>query len=367
MATPGPRRTRTRAKLLVAAATVVLGLVLLEVAVRVRQYRRYGTTVTTYYHMEVDPASGLRIPRPSSVVGPIRVNSLGFRGPEIERPKPAGRLRVAFLGGSTTFCAEASSEAATWPELVVAGLRADAPDVEFDCVNGGGAGWSTSESLLNLEHRVKPLEPDVIVVYHGTNDLTQDTRRLAIRQGLYAPGEGDTLAIGEWWLTWFLVEKNLRQLARTRPGAGARLELDSAALSEAFRERLTRLVAEARAVAPVVVLVTFAHEYRREQPPDERRAAAAASLYYMPFLDVDALLALFEDYNRVVREVARASGAVLVEDEFSIPGDDAHFADSVHFRDPGLALQARRVLDALLPAARYRELLETRRRAAAGR
>src|SRR5574341_678322 len=88
-----------RALLLLAG--LLLGLLLVEGLVRLRQWRRYGTTVTSYYRFATDPATGLRIPEPGHRVGPIAIDSLGFRGPEIERPKPAGRIRVAFLGAST--------------------------------------------------------------------------------------------------------------------------------------------------------------------------------------------------------------------------------------------------------------------------
>jgi hypothetical protein len=81
----------------------------------------------------------------------------------------------------------------------------------------------------------------------------------------------------------------------------------------------------------------------------------------MPFLDVAGLLAGYAEYNRVTRTVAAASGAILIEGEDRIPGDPEHFADSVHFRDPGLALQAERVFEGLRAAPAVRALLEARR------
>ncbi len=350
-----------KSRVLLALAGLVLGLLAVEGLVRLRQWLRYGTTVASFYHLELDPASGLMIPRPLDAVGPIRVNSLGFRGPEIERPKPPGRVRVAFLGGSTTFCAEASSLEATWPHLVVEGLQRAAADLEFDYVNGGGAGYSSEQSLVNLEVRIAPLQPDAIVLYEATNDLTRDSRRLAIEQGLYEAEGGDHSRIGDWWLTFYLLEKNIKQFLRAREHSGAQLRFEPARLSAPFRERLTTLVREAQALAPVVVLVTFSTQMRREQPADAQRAAAGSALFYMPFLSVAQLLASYEEYNRVIREVALATGAALVEGEHSIPGDREHFADSVHFRDPGLRLQAERVLRGLLGSDAYRALLERKR------
>jgi hypothetical protein len=350
-----------RRRLLVAAASAFAALLLLEAAVRARQWWLYGTTMTSYYRFAIDPATGLRIPAPGHTVGPIAVNSLGFRGPEIEQPKPARRLRVAFLGASTTFCAEASELAATWPHLVVQGLREDAPDLEFDYVNGGAGGFTAADSLLSLERRVAPLEPDVIVYYEATNDLTVDARRAAIAAGLYAAEEGTESRIGEWWLSYYLVEKNLRQALRTRPGARAKLRFEPRELSRGFEQRLTALVAAAQERASVVALVTFSTRMRAGQRPEDQRAGAASALYLMPFLDVPGLLAGYAEYNRVIRAVAAARGAILIEGEDSIPGDARHFADSVHFRDPGLCLQAERVLAGLIAAPAYRALLDRTR------
>src|SRR6185295_525600 len=128
-----------------------------------------------------------------------------------------------------------------------------------------------------------------------------------------------------------------------------------------YEQRLTELVRAAQARCSVVALVTFSVQMRAEQTPAVQRAAAASALYYMPFLDVPGLLAGYGEYNRVLREVARASGAILVEGEDSIPGDATHFADSVHFRDPGLVLQAERVLHGLLAAPAYQELVARHR------
>jgi lysophospholipase L1-like esterase len=352
-------------RLLLLVAGLLGALCLVEGLVRLRQWRRYGTTSTTYYRFATDPTSGLRIPEPGYAIGPIRINSLGFRGAEIEQPKPPGRIRVAFLGASTTFCVEVSALETTWPHLVVEGLRTAAPDLDFDYVNGGVGGFTAAESLVNLERRVAPFQPDVIVYYEATNDLTADTRRLAMQAGLYEPEEDAPAPIGDWWLTYFLIEKNLVQFRRSREKS-AQLVFEPRVLARDFEERLTRLVQAAQSRAPVVVLATFAVQMRREQTPELQRAAAASALYYMPFLDPASLLDGYAEYNRVIRTVADTTGVILIEGEADIPGDPEHFADSVHFRDPGSRLQAERILRGLLAAPAFQELLGRRRAEAGG-
>ncbi len=354
------RRRSWRKRAFVSLAALVLVLVVVEIALRVRQTSRYGTTFT-YYNFEEDPASGLRIPRPGDVVGPIRVSSRGFRSPELETPKPEGRIRIAFLGGSSTFCAEASGNDATWPHLVFEGLVDANPGVELDYVNAGVGGYGTAQSLLNLDHRVAPLEPDVLVVYHATNDLTRESRLLAVEQGLYEIGQDETSWFGGWWLTACLIEKNLKYMTRRRRSTDRPFRFEPRELSAPFEEHLGALVDRCRELAPVVVLVTFSIRARPDQSPAELTDACASSLYYMPFMTPEGLLSAFAEYNRVIREVAATGDVVLVEGEDTIPGDATHFRDSVHMLDPGCRLQAARILDALEAAPTFRSLLESRR------
>ena len=75
---------------------ICLGLLLVaEAAVRIRNEMKYGGNFwgidETY---QLDPATGLRMPIPNSHFGPIRINSFGFRGPQITKEKPPGCARV---------------------------------------------------------------------------------------------------------------------------------------------------------------------------------------------------------------------------------------------------------------------------------
>ena len=89
--------------------------------------------------------------------GPITINTLGFRGEEIEPVKPAGALRLAFLGASTTFCAEVSSDAATWPDRVAKSIAESLPGLQVDYVNAGVPGYTLNNMDRMLEKRVAPL------------------------------------------------------------------------------------------------------------------------------------------------------------------------------------------------------------------
>ena len=93
-----PRLRALFSVLIIAAVT----LALLEASLRVRQLWKYGSFRPTVSEFVTDPETGLRILKPGYRGQGLSINSLGFRGPEIETPKPPGRIRLAFLGGSTT-------------------------------------------------------------------------------------------------------------------------------------------------------------------------------------------------------------------------------------------------------------------------
>ena len=85
---------------------IVIMLAFSEGAVRLRQWLQDGHSgkLADLFVQEGD----LRVLLPDARTRTISVNSLGFRGPPLTQPKPEGLLRIAFLGASTTFCAEVS-------------------------------------------------------------------------------------------------------------------------------------------------------------------------------------------------------------------------------------------------------------------
>jgi lysophospholipase L1-like esterase len=110
-------------------------------------------------------------PTPNYIKGKDRHNSLGYRGDEISIPKPAGQFRIACLGGSTTYTSDVKDYRQSYPYLLEEYLRAQG-HVDVTVVNAGAGSWSSWESLINFQLRVLDLDPDLIIVYHGINDIS---------------------------------------------------------------------------------------------------------------------------------------------------------------------------------------------------
>jgi lysophospholipase L1-like esterase len=93
----------------------------------------------------------------------------GFRPTRIASHKPAGGIRVIALGGSTTFGLYVGAEAA-FPASLEVRLSALAGGRGVEGLNLGCAGFA-SDRVLALLRSVLALEPDLVVVYTGHNEM----------------------------------------------------------------------------------------------------------------------------------------------------------------------------------------------------
>src|SRR6185436_1319072 len=100
----------------------------------------------------------------------VNTNERGFRGGPVANPKPPGRRRVVVLGGSAAFGVGASSDEATFPARLQAVLRARGGR-DLEVVNAGAPAYVSGQELARLIFEVVDLEPDVVIVYDGFNDL----------------------------------------------------------------------------------------------------------------------------------------------------------------------------------------------------
>ena len=102
------------------------------------------------------------------------VNSEGFIStPPIAVTKPAHTIRIAFLGESSTAgTGILLPDSETWPWMAVENVRHRAgrrDNIEF--LNAALGGFTTFESFGRLWSRVRFFSPDIVVVYHGWNDM----------------------------------------------------------------------------------------------------------------------------------------------------------------------------------------------------
>lgn len=341
------------------ALQLTLVLVGLEGALRVRAWKRFGTSrprIADVYLGKVDDFPLLAPIPGASIEGDrtsLHINSLGFRGSEFPFAKEPGELRIACVGASTTFCAEASSDEWTWPARLQAQLEERFPDRLIRVVNAGVPGYCIEHSLQNLRERVLPLQPDLVILYHAHNDIIEDSRAVAIAEGVVDGDEPQvTLSdrLSDFSMLYMLVSKNMAVQFGKREKAGTTKQLQAIpeGMSDGFIEQLGAIHSELEAHDVQLVLSTFITKFRPSQPIEVQRANADITAIYMPWMSMDALNQALEQYNAAIVDFAHQHGVPVIEDLESIPADEEHFADCIHFADAGCERMAERFANCLV-------------------
>jgi lysophospholipase L1-like esterase len=341
----------THRKILYLAVIMIVLLAVCEVGLRARQWMRYGSFAASVRDpmLEYDSNADLLVPRPGyEVKGArlnIKINSFGFRGDDFDRMKPPHTVRIAALGASTTFCAEVSDNHKTWPHRLQEKLSAAYPGVRFEVINTAVGGYTAAENLRNLTHRVLPLDPDLALYYEGNNEITKDTRQLALERGLIAPGNPQSLArtISNYSLLFDLTYKNLTILAGRRNAVAVRT-LDSVPsdLPSHFIGQLDEMRRTLAARDIPLVLSTFIVKFRRNQPRPTQLANADVEFYYMPWMSIDGMLDAMDTYNQAILDYAARNSLPVVDDREAVSPDAEHFSDAMHLLDKGAEAMADR-------------------------
>jgi lysophospholipase L1-like esterase len=99
---------------------------------------------------------------------PIRINSQGFRGPELTEKKP-GQYRILALGDSITW-GDALPEEETWVKLLEGLLSSARKSGPVEVVNGAVGDIGTREEVDILTERGLAVHPDLVLVGFYLND-----------------------------------------------------------------------------------------------------------------------------------------------------------------------------------------------------
>lgn len=293
----------------------------------------------------------------------LHVNGQGFRAPgELVTPKPAGTYRIFFVGASAVENVAVPDER-TFEALVEAGLNAARPaGVErVEVINAGLSGNVIADSFAMVAQRVLALEPDLIVVMDGLNDMIQSTSsrfdptHFVERIEPRAPRGGEVLR------AWSRLVDALSRAA-DRVGAEDRYErwrrrrrerpftpgVDPTR-SVPYYRRYLALISAACAEARVP-LMWMTHPSLWKQPlgPEEDARLWMGYVNHGELnLDTPTLAAGIAAYNAALQAHGAARGEPVIDLAGAVPRDLTHFYDDCHFTARGNEVAAQAILAAL--------------------
>lgn len=127
---------------------------------------------------QVDAFSAYRGRAGTYVDGIKTINRYGFIStPDLPvTRKDPDTLRIAFLGGSSTAGTGGAwggdlPDQDTWPWKATEALKTKLPGQKIEFINAGLSGYSSFESYGRLWSRIRFFKPDIVVVYHGWNEM----------------------------------------------------------------------------------------------------------------------------------------------------------------------------------------------------
>ena len=309
------------------------------------------------------------IPTPNLVRGENRNNSLGFRGEEISLVKPESVYRIVAVGGSTTYSVDVEDYRDSYPHQLGEYLRGSGFD-QVEVINAGVGSYASFHNFINIQFRVLPLQPDLIIVYQGYNDI--HTRFVypysdyqGDNSGYIAPFVTDTIMpdILEYSTALRIIgiRANL-----TKPHSALdwhRFKLASSSRRDDFLNQWRT------GVYPSGLFVeTPAMDMLRNNPPIHLERNLESMVALAKQHDVDLLLVTFvtstefnlppvaseeyifalEQHNELTRAVAEGNEIPLFDLEAVYPADRSLFTDGRHMTVEGNRIRAQLMGDFII-------------------
>ena len=290
-----------------------------------------------------------------------RHNALGFRGDEIPVPKPENEFRIVCLGGSATYTGFVNDYHKSYPAQLEQALQGDGWNVRV--INGAAEAYTSYEALLTFQLRVLELEPDLIIVYLGTNDIIERfvwppeyyradnsgsrgpvvsalfmppiweystfIRIRLIRAGLAKPHSDLPTFYDVHEPSFYGFEWRDQKRAGEYP-SGIFADADGRTMLNTnppthFRRNVELLVAAADRFGVKTVLATFAH---CPDFPNE------------PWVHDPEFTWAYDESNALLHDIAAQSNAALFDFAQAFPLEKSYFIDGIHMNEDGAQLKA---------------------------
>jgi hypothetical protein len=271
--------------------------------------------------------------------GKDRHNSRGFRGDEIQMPKPDYVFRIAMIGGSTTYSQLVDDYQQSWPFKTRKYLNKICNSDKIEVINAGIGGYDSFQTLLNFQLRVLDLDIDMVVVHHAVNDvharLVPPELYRGDNSGRRRPWQND---IEPWFMKLVTVRFAMTVLTGQSFAPSIGFHFDNkrstpGVISEEFNERLGGTPAE-------TLKKNTPHYFARNL---DFIIGLARSVNVLPVLSTWPSTNVYDDYlstphyraaiiehNQVMSDAAQTNNVLLLDQISGMPTDKKYWADNRH-------------------------------------
>jgi len=269
----------------------------------------------------------------------IRINNQGFRGPDFETDK-GNNWRVFVIGESPTFGTLTTADQRAWPtvlqELIDKKLVCRRP---VQVINAGAIGYNLKDSIERLKRFILPLKPDMVVSYHGFNNLAMvDPVLMQMPQPPQWQRRASPL-IGEVMFKLKMLRWARRMQAFNATHTG------ETKFSDEYANLYRELVGLGKTNGFTTVLANLSTVVTKDSPRE------VIDFYGRVFMPISRILPAVAEHNRQVEQVARDTGTPFIDTTPGLTGqwDADYFYDIVHFTQKGSDVLANRVFEGIAP------------------
>jgi lysophospholipase L1-like esterase len=369
-------------KLMLIVCSVFLTLTILEIGMRIwinnfageRRFLKYASLkqLEKKYN-NVKPRWSVHrylghYPTPDYSKGENKHNSLGYRAKEIAFPKPEGQFRIVCLGGSTTYTTSVENYLLSYPNLLEKELH-ERGFRNINVINAGVGAYTSWESLVNFEFRVLDLDPDMIIIYHGVNDILA---RLVWPPNAYKGDNSGATCATSMTMPNILEYSTLMRYLMIRLDIvkpHAHLERSLKKIPETYYanrfyyQKVENKYPEGifRQASVEKMLMTNKPEYFRRNIENiiaiaqfRKIETVVATFLYCPGFDDNPVVACeefisaYDEMNQVLKSLSEKTHVNLFDFAQSFPKDKIYFTDGIHVNVDGAKLKAKMFADYLI-------------------
>ena len=291
----------------------------------------------------ISACSLLNIDKPAEILS----NSKGFIESSHFLNKSLEHKKLIFFGGSTTenLCIDGHNR---FPYLVGASLANDL-NMNVTVFNAGVSGNNSIHSLISLQAKTIPENPDLILFMHAINDLSV---LLKSRSYWDQPNTRDLIIVdstkrkisefGKEFIN--LIAPNFRQLIieisagkitnfdefqdyRNQTNSS---QLDLVKIKNDFKASVSSFISISKAWNLDIIMMTQPNQFHIDNEELEKiYYSRPQPITYKEFIQ------LLKDFNETIIEASKEFDVAYIDLEKMIPKSDLYFYDSVHLNDFG--------------------------------
>lgn len=318
------------------------------------------------------------------------VNRWGFRGDNLEVAKADDVCRIFVMGGSTVYCGTVPYEQ-THCRLLEKRLQEAYPKYRIQVQNLGADWHATEHDTIKLLFLAQDFSPDLVITFHGINDLVRSLSPEPFGEGDYWPdyrhyyGATAHLIVrnhnisNSMAFSYWCSDLRFDQLHVTGPygqGLGGvqtffvpktrPVEIAEWQSLPVFERNLRDFVAIARSKKMHVLLATQPSLYRDDLTPAEQQLLMFPLTHYRDGKrpSLHSFVEGMRIFNDSTRRLAKELGVEVVDLEHRMPKTTDYLYDDVHYTPAGNELIGNAFADHLLESGIVDRIMQERRSAA---